>query len=100
MKTVYLQYPSGNVKQIKQMKKVDVTPSTNGRSFRVSISRELPQFYNLEYFLLLKKKNGLLTKLDETKTFAELEEGKKIKLQLVFTKIDVSVYLSGKQTKK
>ena len=99
MKTVCLQYPSGSAKQLKQMKKFKVAASTKGSSFRGFISRELPQFYNLDYFLILEK-NGSLTKLDETKTFAQLEEGKKITLQLVFTKIDVSVNLCGKQTKK
>ena len=96
MKTVCLHYPDRNAKSLKQIKKFKVAASTKGSSFRYCMLRDLGQFYNKDYFFLIER-NDRLIKWDETKTVAELTEGKKLTLRLVFSRIDLVVKKASNQ---
>ena len=96
MKTVCLEYPGGKLKLEKKFK---VAASTKGSVFRGYIARELPQFYDIDYFMLMEHK-GQITILDESKTFASLSEEKKMIIHLVYSKSDVTVKVSQEQQKK
>ena len=96
MKTVCLKYPGGKLKLDKKFK---VAASTKGSVFRSYIAKELPQFYDIEYFMLMERK-GQITILDESKTFASLSEEKKMIIHLVYLKSDVTVKVSQDQQRK
>lgn len=86
MKTVTIYYPDATGEK---RKKTKVPASTKGSILRTYISRDLPNFYNVNYLILFTNSKGQKEILNESIVFSKLSENKKLEFQIVYRNVDV-----------